>query len=239
MALRGLALGAFWDGLTRHDTGLRLGCDPSTGPGTPCSPRPWKRSLGRTAGFVAGGRALTAELLPLGTRRGPGWVELVDARSGRPVRRLGPVGATMATAQGPLVAYNTGCTRRLAPQARYGAGGPEWVVECAALSVVDIATVQRWRSVDGHGWTIPMPLSPDGRWLSYVHRPRTPGPVELSVTGADGRPVRLLAAARFSQEWPNNRFTAWTGAGAVVLAAYQERPGAAWRLAGAAAPARG
>jgi hypothetical protein len=77
-----------------------------------------------------------------------------------------------------------------------------------------------------------MPLSPDGRWLSYARRTHPSGPVELSVTGPDGRPVRLLSAARFSQEWPNNRFTAWASAGAVVLTAYQERAGAPWRLAG-------
>jgi hypothetical protein len=181
-------------------------------------------------GFVAGGRALTIELLPLGVR-GPGWVELVDVRTGRPVRRLGPVGATMATAQGALVGYNTGCARRPA-RGRYGAGGPEWVVECAALSVVDIESGRRWRPVDGRGWTIPMPISPDGRWLTYVRRPRPSEPIELYVTGPDGRPVRLLAAARFSQEWPDNRFTAWAGAGGVVMAAYQERPGVPWRLAG-------
>jgi hypothetical protein len=192
------------------------------------------RSLGPyrwVQGFVTGGRALTTELLPLGARRGPGWVELLDARTGRPVRRLGPVGATMATAQGSLVGYNAGCSRRPA-LGRYGAGGPEWVVECAALGVVNVETGQRWRSVDGRGWTIPMPLSPDGRWLSYVRRPHPSGPVELYVTGADGRPVRLLRAARFSQAWPNNRFTGWGGAGGVVMAAYQGQPGAPWRLAG-------
>jgi hypothetical protein len=41
-----------------------------------------------------------------------------------------------------------------------------------------------------------------------------------------------VAAARFSQEWPNNRFTTWASEGAVVLAAYQAHPGAPWRLAG-------
>jgi hypothetical protein len=171
-------------------------------------------------GVVAGGRALTTELLPLGAHRGPGWLELLDARTGRLVRRLGPVGATMATAQGSLVGYNIGCARRPARR-RYGVGGPEWLVECVALTVADVETGQRWRSVDGRGWTIPMPLSPSGRWLSYVRRPRPSGPVELSVTGPDGRSIRLLAAARFSQEWPNNRFTAWAGTGDVVLAAYQ------------------
>ena len=166
--------------------------EPDAATGRQASP---PRSLGPhrwVQGFVAGGRALTTELLPLGTRPGPGWVELVDARTGRRVRRLGPVGATMATAQGALVGYNTGCARRPAPRARYGASGPAWVVECAALSVVNVETGQRWHAVDGHGWTIPMPLSPDGRWLSYVRRPRPSGPVELSVTGpARQRRVKL------------------------------------------------
>ena len=103
---------------------------------------------------------------------------------------------------------------------------------CAALSVVNVETGQRWRGVDGHGRTVPMPISPDGRWFSYVRRPRPSEPIGLSVTGPDGRPVRLLAAARFSQEWPNNRFTAWAAAGAVVVAAHQESIGAPWRLAG-------
>jgi hypothetical protein len=137
----------------------------------------------------------------------------------------------MATAQGVLVGYNTGCAHR-PPRARYGAGGPNWMVECAALSVVNVQTGQSWRGVDGRGWTIPMPISPDDRWLSYVRRPHPSDPVELYATGPDGRPLRLLSAAHFSQEWPNHRFTAWAGAGGVVLAAYQERPGAPWRLAG-------
>jgi hypothetical protein len=59
-----------------------------------------------------------------------------------------------------------------------------------------------------------MPISPDGRWFSYVRRPRPSGPTEPYVTGPDGRPVRLLSAAQLSQEWPNNRFTAWAGAAA-------------------------
>jgi hypothetical protein len=83
------------------------------------------------------------------------------------------------------------------------------------------------------------------RVLSYVRRPRPSGPIDLAVTGPDGHPVRLLSATRFSQEWPNNRFTAW--AGTVVLAAGQppRRAGAAGRLAdgpgrpGAAAAAPG
>jgi hypothetical protein len=105
-------------------------------------------------------------------------------------------------------------------------------VECAALSVANVQTGQRWHAVDGRGWTVPIPISPDGRLFSYVRRPRPSGPIELYVTGSDGHPVRLLAAARFSHEWPNNRFTAWAGTGGVVLAAYQERAGAPWRLAG-------
>jgi hypothetical protein len=170
--------------------------------GRPTSP---PRSLGPhrwVQGFVAGADALTIELLPVGARRGPGWVELVNARSGRPVRLLGPVGATMATAQGSLVGYNTGCARRPASRARYGASGATWVVEWAALSVANVQTGQRWRCVDGHGWTIPMPFSPNGRWFNHVRRRRPSDPVELFVTGPDGRPVRLLSAARFSQEWP-------------------------------------
>jgi hypothetical protein len=164
----------------------------------------------------------------VGARRGQGWLELVDVRTGRPVRRLGPVGATVASAHGPLVGYNAGCTRL-----RYGrAGGPEWRMECATLRVLDVETGQRWCDMDAHHWTVPMPLSPDGRWLSYIHRPRPSDPTELYVTGPDGRPRRLLAAARFSQEWAAARFTAWAGAGAVVFAAYQERPGAPWQLAG-------
>lgn len=58
------------------------------------------------------------------------------------------------------------------------------------------------------------------------------GPIELLVTGPDGRPVRLLAATRFSQEWPNNRVTIWTSTDDIVLAVYQERTGAPWRFVG-------
>lgn len=123
------------------------------------------RSLGPhrwVQGFVAGGRALTTELLPVGARRGPGWLELVDARTGHPVRRLGPVGATMATAQGRLVGHNSGCARRPTRDLD-AAGGRAWLVDCATLGVINVETGQRWRSVDGRGWTIPMPISLDGR----------------------------------------------------------------------------
>ena len=192
------------------------------------------RSLGPhrwVQGFVVGGRVLTTELLPVGARRGPGWLELLDVRTGRVVRRLGLVGATMATAHGRLVGHHTGCARRAARNLD-AAGGPAWPVGCATLSVVNVDTGQRWRSVDGRGWTIPMPISPDGRWFSYLRRSRPSGPIDLLVTGPDGRPVRLLGATRFSQEWPNNRVTTWTSTVDIVLAVYQERTGAPWRFAG-------